>query len=222
MNNYVVYMHIVPNGKKYIGITSKKPEYRWSNGKGYKSNKHFYNAIQKYGWENIEHIILYNNLEEKEAYKKEIELIAKYKSNNRKYGYNNSTGGEKSATGCPAWNKGTHITNSGSFKKGHKFDEEIILKIKQANIGKKHTQETRKKMSEAHKGEKATWYSKKLPEYMKEKIREKHSKKVLCIETNVIYNSIKEAVNITGLNHIGDCCRNKQKQCGGYHFKFVE
>ena len=32
---FCVYEHVFPNGKRYIGITSKKPEARWENGSGY-------------------------------------------------------------------------------------------------------------------------------------------------------------------------------------------
>lgn len=31
-----LYMHISPNGKKYVGITCQKPEGRWRKGEGYK------------------------------------------------------------------------------------------------------------------------------------------------------------------------------------------
>ena len=61
-NNYTVYMHISPSNKRYIGITSTKIEERWRNGKGYKHNKHFTNAINKYGWDNFEHIIIAKDL----------------------------------------------------------------------------------------------------------------------------------------------------------------
>ena len=44
-----LYMHICPNGKKYVGITIQEPNQRWRDGKGYYKNKHFYNAILKYG-----------------------------------------------------------------------------------------------------------------------------------------------------------------------------
>ena len=31
MDNYKVYIHIFPNNKVYIGITSQKPKRRWNN-----------------------------------------------------------------------------------------------------------------------------------------------------------------------------------------------
>ena len=73
-NNYIVYMHVFPNNKKYIGITSKKPKQRWESGTGYRTQSLMYRAIQKYEWDNIEHKILYINLTKEEAEQKEIEL----------------------------------------------------------------------------------------------------------------------------------------------------
>lgn len=90
---YIVYCHTLPNGKVYIGITSKKPQERWQSGKGYIYNKRFYNAILKYGWNNIQHDILLKDLTKEEAAQKEIELIQFYQSNDSKYGYNILKGG---------------------------------------------------------------------------------------------------------------------------------
>lgn len=95
---YCVYKHTCPNGKVYIGITRQNPIKRWKGGSGYKENKHFYSAILKYGWVNIKHEILYDELNEEQACVKEVELISKYNSNDREFGYNNSTGGEKNFT----------------------------------------------------------------------------------------------------------------------------
>lgn len=91
---YCVYKHTAPNGKVYIGITSQNPLSRWNGGKGYKNNKHFYNAIVKYGWDNFKHEILFEKLIKDEACEKEIVLIALYKSNIPAYGYNHSSGGQ--------------------------------------------------------------------------------------------------------------------------------
>ena len=52
----------------------------------------------------------------------------------------------------------------------------------------------------------------------------KCSKKVLCIETNTIFNNTKEAGDWLGVNRagIGGCCRGKYKTVKGYHWKYVE
>lgn len=93
MKRYYVYKHTSPNNKVYIGITCQDLHSRWRNGKGYKKNQCFYKVIQKYGWDNIKHEVLFTNLTKEDACKKEIELIALYKSNNKKFGYNIASGG---------------------------------------------------------------------------------------------------------------------------------
>lgn len=93
-NNYSVYVHINKiNGKKYVGQTSIDPIRRWGgNGYRYKGQV-FYNAIEKYGWDNFEHIILKSNLSKEEADNLEIELIDKWNTRNKDNGYNISVGG---------------------------------------------------------------------------------------------------------------------------------
>lgn len=129
MKQYKVYIHKFPNGKVYIGITGVNPRKRWQYGKGYKHNKYLTDAFIKYGWENIEHIILYDNLTKEEAEQKEIELIKKYKSNNNKYGYNIENGGNSIG----------------------KLSNETKIKLSIAHKGKKIREETKKKISEANK-----------------------------------------------------------------------
>lgn len=94
MEEWSLYKHTVPNGKVYIGITVQKPEKRWNNGKGYKSNQYFYNAICKYGWENIKHEIVCILETKDEACTEEKKQIKKYKANDPNYGYNLTDGGE--------------------------------------------------------------------------------------------------------------------------------
>ena len=115
-----VYKHKVPNEKIYIGITSQDPERRWQNGYGYATQQLFWRAIQKYGWDNIEHNILFENLSFEEAKQIEIELIAKYHTfihDPLCNGYNMTLGGE------------------GSL--GHKVSEKLKEKNRNRILGKK-------------------------------------------------------------------------------------
>lgn len=98
MELFIVYKHTAPNGKSYIGITSKSPELRWKDGHGYQGQKKFYNAILKYGWDNFTHEILFEGLTKELACQREIELIRQYDS--VRNGYNVSTGGEYANSGA--------------------------------------------------------------------------------------------------------------------------
>ena len=92
---WTVYKHTAPNGKVYIGITSKTPVRRFGRkGQGYKSNPHFWNAIQRYGWDSITHEILFENLTFSEAGNIEKQLIAEYRSADPEHGYNIALGGQ--------------------------------------------------------------------------------------------------------------------------------
>ena len=54
--------------------------------------------------------------------------------------------------------------------------------------------------------------------------KHKTCKKVLCVETGIIYKSINEAERQTGINQssISKACRGKLKSAGGYHWEYVE
>jgi hypothetical protein len=67
-NRWCVYYHRNKiNGKYYVGI-SKNTKQRWSsNGRQYVGSRHFWKAIQKYGWDNFDHVILIENLEKEQA-----------------------------------------------------------------------------------------------------------------------------------------------------------
>lgn len=93
-DNYKIYVHINKiNGKMYIGQTCQNVEDRWRDGNGYKNCCYFGNAIQKYRWDNFEHIVLIDNLSLEEANIFEEELIKKYDTTNRNVGYNIYYGG---------------------------------------------------------------------------------------------------------------------------------
>lgn len=89
---YCVYEHVFPNGKKYIGMTCDANK-RWNDGKGYTKGTQpkIERAIKKYGWENVEHNILVDEISKEEAERLEREYIAKY--NTIANGYNATIGG---------------------------------------------------------------------------------------------------------------------------------
>lgn len=93
VDSHCVYKHTSPSGKVYIGVTSVKPEKRWNHGFGYTYNSYFWRAIQKYGWDNFDHEILFEGLPRSEAYVLEKDLIQYYKSTDPRYGYNITDGG---------------------------------------------------------------------------------------------------------------------------------
>lgn len=82
------------NGKCYVGQTIERPvSKRWGKkGIGYKGQVKFWNAIEKYGWENFKHIIVSKEFEVgKELNDAEKLLIEKL--NSVENGYNTSPGG---------------------------------------------------------------------------------------------------------------------------------
>lgn len=231
-NNYCVYKHTSPSGKVYIGITNQKPEHRWRNGTKYTHNEHFTAAIEMYGWDNFAHEIIANKLTRSEAVEMEIALIAKYKSNQREYGYNITPGGDH-----------------------YRHTKESRQKIGQAGRGRRHTEETRRKMSESRKGEKSHFYGKApwckgkhLSEETKQKLSEAHKGKTLspahrqklseahkgkpatnqkavrCKETGVIYPSAKSAADAIGRSFSSVCavCRGERKTTAGLHWEYIK
>ena len=211
MDNYKVYIHIFPNNKVYIGITSQKPKRRWNNGQGYKNNQYMTNAIMKYGWDNVIHKILYTNLKKEESEEIEIKLIKEYKADNKRYGYNIEYGGchngktsEITRKRISEANKGKHNSPKTEFKKGHItiITEEIKQKISEKNKGKHASVRT-----EFKKGHKPL-----------------NVRKVLCIESDVVYDTIKKASEDTDVMacHISQVCNGKRKSAGKLHWKFIE
>lgn len=96
---WTVYRHTSPSGKVYIGITGNpNVKHRWCNGSSYKGCPYFYKAILKYGWFNMKHEVLFNNLDKERAEHLEIELIRHYKGLGISY---NITGGGEGTLGVP-------------------------------------------------------------------------------------------------------------------------
>ena len=81
-----VYIHTTPDGKKYVGATHMKPGVRFKRGLGYRY-QFFYQAILKFGWENISHQLYEVDTEEELKYLEKY-LISYYDTTNPEKGYN--------------------------------------------------------------------------------------------------------------------------------------
>lgn len=206
-------MHINKiNNKKYIGITKRKPELRWENGKGYKNNEFFSNAILKYGWDGFEHRIIYENLTFEEACELEKDLIKKHKSNQRKFGYNIEGGGSNQkeisestrkkmiGENNPNYNPHTNPKNRAKNKLYH----ERLKKGLTRGIRLPHTEQHKKKISESLKGRNMG--------------SDNHNAvKVRCVTTGEVFGSRAEAAkhyNIKSSSNISDVCNGRSKYAG--------
>jgi len=214
MKEFIVYMHENKiNHKKYIGITCQKPTQRWRGGKGYKIGA-FKNAIDKYGWNNFNHIVLYEHLTKEDACLKEQELIKQYNTMDNNYGYNLCEGGNLTL--------GYHHTKDSKLKmsksKKGMYDGKNNPMYGRSGIlapmyGKHLTEEHKRKISEAKKG-KANYHTKTL--YKKV---DQYDLDGNYIKTWESISSIEKELNIKG-THISRVCRGKRKTTGGYVFKY--
>lgn len=223
---YRVYKHTLPkevsgkeNDMSYIGITTQQPELRWGkNGRCYNNSPYFWNAIQRYHWDNFTHEVLFEDLTKDEAEQKEIELIAYYNSADRDFGYNISLGGfHHGKHSIESRMKISKARQGKSYNVGRKLSEEAKLKISKANKGRHHTEEAKKKLSEAHKG-------KSKSEEFRQNLSDIKSVPVICIETKKIYKSATAAGKELGIDNssISKCCRGDSKGAGGFHWMFAK
>ena len=177
-NCFYIYQHICPNGKVYIGQTGRLPEERWCKGNGYRGSTLFYNAIKKYGWDNIKHIILFENLSKEDADRIEISLIKKYQEQGICYNIREGGNGD-----IPHKFNNRKISEDTRRKQslahtGRKLSEEHKAKIRASckgkNLGKKHSEETRKKIANRYypTGPANHSYGKPLSESQKQLISE--------------------------------------------------
>lgn len=226
MKTGVIYLHKNKiNNKVYIGQTTQKPEYRWNHGNGYKDSPYFYQAIQKYGWENFEHIILEECIPEKELNNREQYWIQYYQSNNQNFGYNLINGGHSSLNEQSLENRKKKISQ---WRKQNPETVQKSLK-KMQEYWKAHPKEKTRVLQKMNQEALKYWEEhpiehKKRMEKMRAMAKQKTCKAVMCIETQQIYESAREAFRLTGIHYasIGKVCNGKMKTAGGYHWRFVK
>lgn len=223
LNDYYVYQHKnKTNGKSYFGITKQIPEQRWgANGDNYANCPHFWAAIQKYGWDNFEHIILAENLSKENACQMEIALIKEYCTQDSDCGYNIMEGGCAPTIPDEVRVKMSKSMQGNQNGLGHPCSEEKKKKISDAQCGRPFTKEHRDNISKAKSGK-----SHPSPtEETRKKISDAHKKKkVYCVETDTVYPSIQQCARELDLQAtlVCRCCKGTLKSTGGYHLQYYD
>jgi group I intron endonuclease len=247
------------NLKSYVGITDNF-HCRWQEHQraSLKDDKPLYRAIRKYGIENFKFEILCFAPDDPEIlFELEIFFVANqntYISDGWGYNLNRGGGGNfkpssytrsKMSMARKEW----HKTHGANFKGGHHTDEwkkNISLKMRgnTYSLGRRHTEEARKKMSDAKIGNKGTVTGKKAyslngvvkfftedPGYSWEKYHSGKSQglRVICLENNTIYDSCSEVARSLGVNRgcVNACCKGinkkaKDKKENIYHFYYAD
>lgn len=231
MRTWKIYKHtllIGPyKGWSYIGQTSQSNINRWRNGKGYKAQKVFYNAIIEFGWNNFSHEIIEENISNQEtADIREQYYIKKYHTyigDKKCRGYNSSKGGHgyhnipklQKPVICielnKQWNTATDAANE--LNVDNSAIRLCCLKKRKTAYGYHwafvNDTSTVKQLQAIFLN------ADRLPP---------QAKKVKCIETGIVYNCLNDAAKDTALkdgNSIGSCCLGKRKTAGGYHWEYL-
>lgn len=227
------------DNKVYIGQSLDIHE-RWKQHekllyKGTHHSKYLQNAWNKHGKENFEFSILMeceeNKLNEMEQY-----FIMAFDSY-APYGYNCTYGGN---SGRPTEETKQHLSDINKGEKHPKKKAIYCIELKRVfpyaraiteEFGWNHGDVIKCCNGSKLSFHKMHWmYYEDYLEYG-EVIREKktqpkrsHKKKVICIETNVVYESIAEAMRSTGCDSraIHQCCNNPNRTVKGYHFSYYE
>ena len=204
------------NYKKYIG-QSVNIYARWKQHiSELNGNKHFNDYLQKswnkYGEDNFKfYVIEYCDINELDD--KEIYYIDFYQTLNRDTGYN--------------------LMSGGTF--GRKYSQESREKMSRSLQGHKVSNETRQKIKDNHadiSGEKNGMYGKHHTEDAKRKVSEanrgkisarRNRNQVYCIELELIFADATDAGKHFNINSSGilKCCRGERKTCGDYHWQFI-
>lgn len=218
------------NGKRYIGQSVNIKRRFWDHRCiSHETNRHLKHALVKYGKENFK----YEVLEECKA--SELDEREIYYINLLKPEYNATSGGQGrckrlsddvkkvlSNHAKQQWEKMTEEEKQERIKKnlvgprkGHPVSKETREKLRNANIGKKQSKETISKRMEAMRLKKeAGW----------KKDGSSCRKKVVCVETGEVFESVKAAAAHLNASPSGISAmlNGRQKTHKGYHFKYFE
>ena len=212
------------NNKIYKGKTTLSLEKRKKSHLHARFHKqtYFYSALNKYGINNFIWEILEDNIDNLNLNKREQFWINYYQSNNNKYGYNMTAGGDNTDN-LNRWRiKNPELMHrfakEGSKKMRTMLQENPELESKRkekALIGIKKYAITHKEKLKQH-GINIYLSHKEQQDKQMEEFHKQQSKKVICLNTKEIYPSMAEASRQTKISqgNISACCRGKRQSAG--------
>ena len=232
----IIYLYIFDNGKTYVGQTTQELKKRH---KGHLSDRQpVDDALRKHAYElKILEIVPKSELDDKER-----EYIKKYNSM-KPNGYNLDSGGKvnrepteetrikqsNAHKGKIPWNKGKPFPQASermmgnTLWKGRNHTEDSKKKISQANKGRKHPD-----VAEKMKGNTRSLGFEHSDEELVRRVNTRKSHgytiKIQCIETGEIFDSIADASKIYGetLNkHLSRAIKTNTRCCG-YHWQRIK
>lgn len=200
----------IVNGKVYIGQTISKKGfkgrysfsgngiervyryYSWCKSIGRYNNKHLLSSIIKYGICAFKVDEIFDvAFSENELNIKEECWIKFYDCRNKDKGYNSQIGGDN------------HSPNKDSVNQMRNTLIGKFIGNKNPFFGKKHTNETKNRMSNFH--------------YDCEGYNNPNSKAIICITTRLVFLTMKDAskyYNLKGISGISQVCNNSRKYSG--------
>lgn len=212
---WYIYCHTSPSGKRYIGQTRNDPEARWSNGRGYSTQPYFKRAIDKYGWDNIEHVVLCSVSNQEYADFLEQWFIEKWDTTNSDKGYNCAKGGAGP----------TGVMWDDERKKAF---SEYMTGENNPMYGRHHSPETIALMSKNRRGKEV---SPEMREFRTNVLLEANKKRripirQLDLDGNVIrtFPGMGEMEAETGFSHscVWRVCRGKADTAYGFKWEYVD
>lgn len=198
--NFVVYEHYTPDTNELFYVGEGRPTRPYSTRN---RNRYWKFKIQKHNGFVVK--IVKNNITKQEAEELEKKLILEYKNNNIKL-----------TNLCDGTMFGSHWL-SGKPKEMHPM------------FGKKNPNPKLSDWNKIHKGPLSPTYGLKRPdlsERNKSGLFKRFTKKIICIETNIVYNSIRDA-NIS-LNkplkstEISKHLNGDRKHAFGFQWKYFD
>ena len=158
-------------GQTYCGIERRKIEHRYSsfNNKASEHHSHFHRAIRKYGWDNFKWEVLCDNIPVQ--YLNEYEIFYISFEGGFLYGYNETNGGRGGHVMSEETKHKISLSKMGKNNPNYKkiTSEETKQKISLANKGKIVSQQTKLKISMANMGNQS-WLGKKHSQETKDKM----------------------------------------------------